>query len=307
MNYKPYTYLIGWSQLNKWYYGVEIKNNQKVAHPSNLWKTYFTSSKVVHKMRKIHGDPDFIKVIKTFNCPKKALVWEQKVLRRLKVWKKDHWVNQALSSGVCAVTDEINKKRVLTRKKRHKNWHSDETKRKLSQVRQGVKLDLTPEQRQQRILLLKERNLFDEKFKTQRMIGIRKHYENPDNVDIRRQRAKEFLYTKSALEKRKKAMESPKYIENKVLMGKRGWSKKSERVKEGFDKYFSDPENIFKHSQKSIKMHQKRRGWDFVIVDGHKFESISSCAKYLGKSPRWVATKIKEGLIVTHVEPPNSL
>jgi hypothetical protein len=40
----PYTYLIGWSHLNKWYYG---RRTAKGCHPSELWVKYFTSSKSV--------------------------------------------------------------------------------------------------------------------------------------------------------------------------------------------------------------------------------------------------------------------
>lgn len=43
--YIPYTYLIGWSKLNWWYYGAEFAKIKKIANPSNLWTTYFTSSK----------------------------------------------------------------------------------------------------------------------------------------------------------------------------------------------------------------------------------------------------------------------
>jgi len=38
----PYTYLIGWSNLNTWYYGRRTSKN---CHPSDLWQKYFTSSK----------------------------------------------------------------------------------------------------------------------------------------------------------------------------------------------------------------------------------------------------------------------
>ena len=37
----PYTYLIGWSKLDKWYYGCRYGIN---CHPDDFWKTYFTSS-----------------------------------------------------------------------------------------------------------------------------------------------------------------------------------------------------------------------------------------------------------------------
>lgn len=42
--YTPYTYLVGWSQLNKFYYGVRFAKN---CTPSDLFTTYFTSSSIV--------------------------------------------------------------------------------------------------------------------------------------------------------------------------------------------------------------------------------------------------------------------
>jgi hypothetical protein len=37
-----YTYLIGWSKLDKWYYGVRYASN---CNPDELWVKYKTSSK----------------------------------------------------------------------------------------------------------------------------------------------------------------------------------------------------------------------------------------------------------------------
>lgn len=86
----PYTYLIGWSILDKWYYGVRYS---KKANPNDLWKTYFTSSKVVKEFIKEAGNPDIIQIRKIFNCHIKAKNHEDKVLRRLKVNKNDKWLN----------------------------------------------------------------------------------------------------------------------------------------------------------------------------------------------------------------------
>lgn len=58
-----YTYLIGWTEHNKWYYGVRFAKN---CHPNELWKTYFTSSKHVISFRNTFGEPDIINVRKTF-------------------------------------------------------------------------------------------------------------------------------------------------------------------------------------------------------------------------------------------------
>ena len=62
----PYTYLIGWKSLNLWYYGVRISKN---CNPSDLWVTYFTSSKYVAETVKTHGDPDVVQIRKIFDNP----------------------------------------------------------------------------------------------------------------------------------------------------------------------------------------------------------------------------------------------
>lgn len=53
MSHVPYTYLIGWSKLNKWYYGSRTAKN---CHPSELWIKYFTSSKFVKEFRRLYGE-----------------------------------------------------------------------------------------------------------------------------------------------------------------------------------------------------------------------------------------------------------
>lgn len=89
----PFTYLIGWPEINKWYYGVRYS---KKCHPNDLWKKYFTSSNKVKKMRKTHGEPSIIEIRKIFDDPKKALEYEQKVLKKLKVKTNEKWINVAI-------------------------------------------------------------------------------------------------------------------------------------------------------------------------------------------------------------------
>lgn len=88
----PFTYLIGWTKHNKWYYGVRYS---KKCNPNSLWVSYFTSSKIVKMFREQNGEPDVIVVRKVFNCPKDAKNWEDKVLRRLKVDQNQKWLNQS--------------------------------------------------------------------------------------------------------------------------------------------------------------------------------------------------------------------
>lgn len=90
VNHKPYTYLIGWSKLDKWYYGVRYS---KRADPNELWVKYFTSSKHVKRFRAKHGDPDILLIRRIFTTAQEAILWEQKVLRRLNVEKNPKFLN----------------------------------------------------------------------------------------------------------------------------------------------------------------------------------------------------------------------
>lgn len=86
----PFTYLIGWSKQNIWYYGVRYKDG---ANPLHLWTKYFTSSKLVKNYRVIFGEPDVIQIRKTFSSKSDARLWESKVNRRLTV-KSEKFLNQ---------------------------------------------------------------------------------------------------------------------------------------------------------------------------------------------------------------------
>lgn len=91
---QSYTYLIGWSTLGKWYYGVRYAN--KVDPESDLWGKYFTSSKIVKAMRKEHGEPDVVQVRRKFDDPERARHWEERVLRRMNCVKSESWINRCI-------------------------------------------------------------------------------------------------------------------------------------------------------------------------------------------------------------------
>ena len=118
-----FTYLIGWSQENKFYYGVRYAKN---CNPSDLWTKYFTSSKYVMEFRQQYGEPDIIQVRKTFNNKEKARMWEEKVLRRIKIKSDTKWLNKTdtpmklpILEGPCTETRRISIKnsRLKTKKK----------------------------------------------------------------------------------------------------------------------------------------------------------------------------------------------
>ena len=88
--YTPYTYLIGWSEHQIYYYGVRFAKN---CHPNDLWKSYYTSSKRVKEFRKEHGEPDIIQIRKKFKCPEKAKLWEGNVLKKMNVKHRQDFLN----------------------------------------------------------------------------------------------------------------------------------------------------------------------------------------------------------------------
>jgi len=125
--YKPYTYLIGWTKHNMWYYGVRYAKN---CHPNDFWKEYFTSSNYVKDFRKFHGEPDIIEIRKVFEDREDAIRWEQKVLLRMKVVKSNHWLNRMdkhnfYNKGYTSEYHKIsvaksNKNRVISKETREK-------------------------------------------------------------------------------------------------------------------------------------------------------------------------------------------
>lgn len=90
MNSIAYTYLIGWSKLNIWYYGLRFA---KGCNPKELWKTYFTSSKHVKMFTEYNGNPDIIEIRKKFHDVDKARKYEHTILRRLKAKDNPNFLN----------------------------------------------------------------------------------------------------------------------------------------------------------------------------------------------------------------------
>lgn len=140
--YKPYTYLIGWSKFNKYYYGVRYA---KDCHPDDFWVSYFTSSKYVGELREKVGEPDIIQIRKTFICPDKAIEWEYKVIQKMKLHRDERFLNQCSFPAMSlTLITESNKKRVYSKETLEKMSNSqkgkkmsNETKRKISKANKG--------------------------------------------------------------------------------------------------------------------------------------------------------------------------
>lgn len=114
--YIPFTYLIGWSEFNTFYYGRRTAKN---CHPSNLWVTYFTSSKYVKEFREEFGEPDIIQIRKIFpNNPNACAIWEYKVLKRIDAQHNQKFLNKKNgdfawdTTGVSPSKDTIEKQQM---------------------------------------------------------------------------------------------------------------------------------------------------------------------------------------------------
>ncbi|PCJ96822.1 MAG: hypothetical protein COA52_01025 [Hyphomicrobiales bacterium] len=133
----PYTYLIGWSKYKKFYYGVRYS---KYSNPEDLWVTYFTSSEYVTQFRKKYGEPDIIQIRKVFDCANKAKKWENRVLRKMKVYISEKWLNKTCSYSfpIRDITgdnnpmknEDIKEKAIKTKKDRESKMTIDQLRKR---------------------------------------------------------------------------------------------------------------------------------------------------------------------------------
>ena len=94
---KAYTYLIGWPDHNKWYYGVRYA---KGADPADLWNPYTTSSNHVKSFVGEHGDPSVRLIRRVFEDTISARLWEHRVLKRMRVVGDDRWLNKTDNKSI---------------------------------------------------------------------------------------------------------------------------------------------------------------------------------------------------------------
>ena len=106
----PYTYLIYCIPTGEFYYGARWANG---CHPDDLWLTYFTSSKEIHQRIELFGKDSFkFQVRRTFETGIKARMWEDKVLRSMKVIQNAKWINKSYGCVYTTRGTRIGKKMV---------------------------------------------------------------------------------------------------------------------------------------------------------------------------------------------------
>lgn len=138
----PYTYYLIHEPTGKKYYGVRWA---KGCFPEDLWVTYFSSSRYVKKLIKEYGKDSFrVEVRKTFEGKDQAILWEEKVLRRLKVHKRSGWLNVCISKSIrydkhprkgVTLPEEVRQK--ISQSNKGKPKWTDEDKNRMSRQRTG--------------------------------------------------------------------------------------------------------------------------------------------------------------------------
>ena len=146
---KAYTYFLQWSNFRIKYYGVRYNKILENRTPEEDFWIYYKGSSRNKDFDKRTGrykgvEPDIKRIHKTFLSKKDALDYEQKFLKRIKAKYKDDWLNKSDIDGLLITKDfcEKMKSRPVTWKL---NWswqgkkHSEETRRKLSELKRGEK------------------------------------------------------------------------------------------------------------------------------------------------------------------------
>lgn len=136
--YPSYTYIISWSNHNTHYYGVRWAN--KCEPNDDLWIHYFTSSQYVKQFRELHGDPDIIKIDKTFDDKDDAINYEVSYLTEHNAVSSEQWLNQCAFptfDNTGNKRPEHSKRMMGENNPMYGKMPSDETRQKMSENRLG--------------------------------------------------------------------------------------------------------------------------------------------------------------------------
>ena len=141
-----FTYHLYHIPTGKHYYGVRYASG---CNPSDLWTTYFSSSKIVHQLIKEHGANSFVATVrKTFTTKDSAVEYETRFLKKINADSNDQWLNQSVGDknfkGAQIITETTRQK---MRKARTGKVHSKETKEKIKEAR-NARLPISEETRQ---------------------------------------------------------------------------------------------------------------------------------------------------------------
>jgi hypothetical protein len=126
-----YVYKVTFLPTNQYYIGYRGSKNSK---PSDLFNTYFTSSKVVARLIKEHGVDNFTKeILAEFDTGTEAYEYEQQLLREHNVESNTQLLNKRLTScALDAFKKHTSKTRTQMSQRRKQLWEDPAYREKVS-------------------------------------------------------------------------------------------------------------------------------------------------------------------------------
>ena len=162
--YTPFTYCITFLPTGQRYYGVRY-SIKEVAHPDQLWTTYFTSSKIIKDLIKEYGvDSFFTQIRKTFTDGDTANASETKFLTKIDAANSQDWLNDHNGSSKFHTTIESVNKTIETKKRNGTmNTQKPDSRQKAVETRKrnGTMDVNTPESRQKAVETRKRNGTMD--------------------------------------------------------------------------------------------------------------------------------------------------
>lgn len=268
----PYTYIIGWSKLQKYYYGVRYS---KDCHPKDLFTTYFTSSTYVQEFIEKHGLPDIIRVTRTFENSEKAVEWEIKFLTRVDARKNPKFLNRSNTpygpslnfKGNFTDYDSAKKGFMVVREKYGSNGSGvPQTKEKVYTTnisRYGVHHTLGTD----KVRLAREKaNL--EKYGNINPFASKKYYENRVNP-----------------------MHIPKFREEHAkLMRSKDWSKRGQKTKQHMMETYG-VSHYYQSEEFRDKMNSLKRKCPFGCRSNHLYD-VGNLSNHMIKVHEWTKSEV---------------
>lgn len=278
----PYTYLIGWTNLETYYYG---RRTAQGCHPQDLWSDYFTSSNTVHQFVIDHGEPDLIQVRQVYDSDlplehriSQCVCWENKFLEKVNAASNPKFLNKSNgdakfdSTGMVSVVDlSTNNFKQVNKLEFELNSH------KYKSIRKGMVAGIVIASGQSTLISAQE-------FSSNRHL-YRHHSDGLIKVVDKRTGSKVVISTIQFHSNRES------YIHHSE--GKQLSETHIQRIKDthtGVPKSDSHKQNIsksltgYEKTQEHINKIHKNRNKPFkpVVVNGMLFESVTGAAAHFG-------------------------